>query len=183
MIFAFLLLIFLGIPSLVLLFGALLLNLSRPRSGRIVTAVGALLLLAGIASLAVVMRTMGPGHSGFVAQGTSPDGKEYCIVQTWKDWGEPYQVSFYIRDADGVWRWNYLAHQDIAWRSAQVEFDQGTAFVFRNGNLFREMALPSDTVELAAILPGYRHHFCPPTYSAEDVFAFHTAQFVTQRKE
>ena len=118
-----------------------------------------------------------PGQSKILARGTSPMGQEYCIVQTYKGWAEPYQVSFYIRDGSGMWRWNYLAHQDIAWHSAIVTFTNGMAQVSRDGRPYRDVPMPTNTVDLARIEPGYRDEYCPSNFSAEDVLLFHNKRF------
>jgi hypothetical protein len=118
-----------------------------------------------------------PGQSRIVAHGTSPMGREFCIVQTYKSWAEPYQVSFYIRDSAGVWRWNYLAHQDFAWRSATVDFDNGIAHVSSGGHRYREILLPTNTVDLTKIEPGYRNEYCPSNFTAADILSFHNKWF------
>lgn len=63
------------------------------------------------------------------------------IVQSYSAFGEPYRVSFYMRDKGGVWRWAYLEHEDLAWRSAEVRFTTGVATVFRNGRPFSTIPL------------------------------------------
>jgi len=123
------------------------------------------------------MMMIGVGKSGIVARGVSPEGREYCIIQTFKGWAEPYQVSFYIRDAAGVWRWNYLAHQDNAWNSATVTFSGGVAHVNRDGRFYRDVELPTNTVDLANIQPGYRSEYSPSNFTAEDIFSFHNKKY------
>ncbi|MDP7062573.1 MAG: hypothetical protein QF489_06545 [Planctomycetota bacterium] len=118
-----------------------------------------------------------PGMSGVLAQGKSPTGQEFCVVQTYKGLTEPYQVSFYIRDADRIWRWNYLEHQGTAWRNASVEFADGEALVFRNGKPFRKIAMPTDTVDLATVPGGYVDYYCPPEFSVQDVLVFHNQNY------
>jgi len=86
---------------------------------------------------------VGLGRSGIITSGTLPDGREYCVVQTYRDLVEPYQVSLYVRDIAGTWDWYYLEHEDNAWRDARVEFHDGHATVHRNGELFREIELSS----------------------------------------
>lgn len=132
-------------------------------------------LFMGIITAWIV--SMRPCQSKVLAHGYSPEGREYCIVQTFKGLTEPYQVSFYIRDPDGIWRWNYLEHEDNGWKSAKVSFSQGLAAIERNGQAFKEMEIPSDSVDLAAVLPGYRDEYCPSDYSVEDVLVFHNRQY------
>lgn len=114
-----------------------------------------------------------PWQSKILTHGKSPDGLEYCVVQTYKDFVEPYQVSFYIRDTNGLWRWNYLEHEDGGWRSARVAFSNGTALVFRNGEHFRDVPPPTGMVEVATVPSDYRDDYCPARFSAEDVLRFH----------
>jgi hypothetical protein len=120
---------------------------------------------------------IGAGRSGIVARGSSPEGREYCIVQTYKGWTEPYQVSFYIRDASGVWRWNYLAHQDTVWNSATVTFSGGMAHVNHDGSPVRDIPLPTNTVDLTKIEPGYRDDYSPSNFTPEDILSFHNKKF------
>jgi hypothetical protein len=102
---------------------------------------------------------------------------EYCVVQTFKDLGEPYQVSFYIRDTNGVWRWNYLEHEDIAWRSASVKFSNDKAIVYRNGIDFKEIAMPTGTIDLASVPGGYVDYYCPSEFAAQDVLNNHNNKY------
>jgi hypothetical protein len=120
---------------------------------------------------------IGAGRSGIVVQGTSPEGRQYCIIQTYKGWVEPYQVSFYIRDTSGIWRWNYLAHQDRAWKSATVTFSGGTAHVIRDGQHYRDILLPTNTVDLATVEPGYRGDYSPSNFTPQDILAVHNQKF------
>ena len=139
----------------------------------VLTILTAVLVLPGAAYVAWVR----PGQSGILVQGQSPDGQEFCVVQTFKGLVEPYQVSFYIRDTNRVWRWNYLEHEDTAWRSASVEFVTGKAIVSRNGKPFREVGMPTGTVTLASVPGGYVDDYCPPEFTVEDVLRFHNAKY------
>lgn len=132
----------------------------------------ACLLLSLLLILTFAMRAA-PGWGGILARGASPEGHEYLVVQTFQNFAEPYRVSFYIRDEDKLWRWHYLEHEDMAWRSAKVDFSNQIARVSRNGAFFREIPLPTNTVDLATVLPGYQSDYCPSHFTAEDVLAFH----------
>jgi len=169
-------LIIFGIPLLCIGFGLACL-LSKASGGKLFLGIGIGILCFYAVVAAGYMMMIGAGRSGIVAQGTSPNGKEYCIVQTYKGWTEPYQVSFYIRDASGIWRWNYLAHQDTVWSSAAVTFSNGVAHVSRDGHAYRDISLPTDTVDLMKIKPGYRDHYCPSNFTAEDILSFHNKKF------
>ena len=140
---------------------------------------GSLLVLITLFLGVVVayMVSVRPWQSKVLSHGYSPDGREYCIVQTFKDLVEPYQVSFYVRDADGTWRWNYLEHEDNGWKSASVKFSGGSAKVERNGAPFKDIKLPTDQVDLPNVLPGYRDRYCASALSVEEVFAFHNQKY------
>jgi len=142
--------------------------------GRIIAGLGTVLLLVFLAPLAYHLFLGGPWLTRIVTQGTSPSGQEYCIVQAFQNLAEPYQISFYVRDTNGVWRWNYLDHEGYAWWNAGVEFSGAQALVSRNGKPFREITMPTGTVDLASIPSGYKNHYCPSEFTVDDVFAFHT---------
>ena len=132
------------------------------------------LLIGIIASWLLSIR---PWQSKVLAHGFSPEGREYCVVQTFRDVVEPYQVSFYIRDDQGVWRWNYLEHEDNGWRSATVNFTDSSAMIKRNGVPFKELKIPSGQVDLSTVLPGYRDQYCDKDFSVEEVLAFHNQKY------
>lgn len=136
-------------------------------------------ILAAVLAIPVVsyLAWVRPWQSRILTQGMSPEGREFCIVQTFVNFVEPYQVSFYIRDANRIWRWNYLEHEDVAWRSASVEFSKGNALVCRNGKPFREIEMPTDTVNLASVTGGYVDNYCPADFTAQDVLKFHNDKY------
>lgn len=156
-------------PALLIYFGLRRAKRSHGR-GRIMTGFGAVLLLVVLAPLAYHLFLGGPWHTRVVTHGTSPSGQEYCVLQAFQDLGEPYQISFYIRDTNGVWRWNYLDHEGYAWRSADVAFSAEHAQVSRNGKPFRDIQIPTGTVDLATIPAGYRNHYAPAELSVEQLF-------------
>ena len=139
-----------------------------------------MLLLGVVAAWLVSIR---PWQSKVLAQGYSPEGREYCVVQTFKNLVEPYQVSFYVRDSDGIWRWNYLEHEDDGWKSARVTFPAGSARIERNGSQFKEIEIPNDQVDLTTVLPGYRYQYCDSGFSVDDVLAFHNQKYRPCRLE
>jgi Uncharacterized membrane protein len=111
-----------------------------------------------------------------LAQGFSPEGREYCVAQTFNNIIEPFQVSFYMRDSEGIWRWSYLAHQDYSWSRVRVDFQNGKADVFKRGKFMRSIdayvPLPADhpprdsaTYDLSADL------------GVDDVFKAHNSKF------
>lgn len=140
--------------------------------GRIMLGFGAVLFLLVLIPLAYHLYFGGPWHTRIVTQGTSPSGQEYCVVQTFQDLVEPYQISFYIRDTNRVWRWNYLDHEGYAWRTASVAFSATQAMVFCNDELFQNIPMPTGSVDIAAVSKGYAHFYCPAEFAVEDVFEF-----------
>lgn len=161
----------LGGPALLIVFGSRAAKRGLPR-GRIMFGVGVVLLLVVFAPLAWHLYLGGPWHSRIVTQGISSSGQEYCVVQTFQDWVEPYQISFYIRDTNRVWRWNYLDHEGYAWRTASASFTGDKVTVHRNGKPYRSMEMPTGTVDIASVPKGYANYYCPADFTVEDVFEF-----------
>jgi hypothetical protein len=152
---------------------------SRPRSAlvRVMSLAGLGVCLLPLVAVGSYVAMMGPGRSAILTEGMSPSGQEYCVVQTFKDLLEPYQVSFYLRDTEGMWRWYYLEHEDSAWRSASVRFAGSKAIVSRNGKPFREVSIPTDPADATSVPAGYREQDCPANFSVQDVFAFHNERY------
>jgi hypothetical protein len=171
------LVILIGTPILLLYLGIKQIKTSRSTGGKILIGIGVTVLLVYLTGIGAYVIWVGPGQSRILTQGKSPEGLEYCVVQTFKDLVEPYQVSFYIRDTNRLWRWNYLEHEDVAWRSAAVDFSNGLARVSRNGIFFREVPLPTNVVDLATVLPGYLDEYCPSNFTVEEVFKYHSEHF------
>ena len=142
-----------------------------------ITIAALILLTLFLGVITMWLVSIRPWQSKVLAHGFSPDGREYCVVQTFKDLIEPYQVSFYIRDKEGIWRWNYLEHEDDGWKSATVVFSGETAQIQRDGVLFKEFALPTDKVDLSKVLRGYSHHYCESGFSVDDIFTFHNHRY------
>jgi hypothetical protein len=144
-------------------------------SGSRVGLVLSLSLLVGWAAWIVgsVVR-IGPGQSGIVCRGFSPEGQEYCVVQTFKDFVEPYQVSFYLRDAEGTWQWHYLAHDDGTWRPTVVEFTAEAVRISRKGKLEREIPRPGAVIRQ---FPDYEKSNLPRALTAADVAADHDRRY------
>jgi hypothetical protein len=163
----------LAVPVICIGLGLARVTISQTLTPGLFLRVGLGVACAYVILVLAYVSTVGPGRSGIVAQGTSPEGRQYCIVQTYKGLIEPYQVSFYIRDPSGVWMCNPLAHQDFAWRSATVTFSNGIGHIAREGELFRDVPVLTNSVDLASVLPGYRDFYCPSNFTAEDVLSFH----------
>lgn len=170
-----------GTPLLLLTVGVRRSKRGRSTGATVMLASGFSICAAYIAAIVTFIIWVGPYRSGIVLHGRSPDGREYCVVQTYKTLGlvgEPYQVSFYIRDADRVWHWNYLAHEDNAWRGVKVVFADGVVRVSANGRPRREIPMPAGTVDVAAVQQGgLRDAYLPAEFSAEEVLQWHNAKF------
>ena len=125
------------------------------RRGRIMVAAGAIPLLVMVFLVGGYLYWACPGHSKILTEGTSPSGQEYCVLQVHNgSLTEPYTVSFWIRDTNGVWRWNYLDHESLAWGSAVVTFSAEQAHVSSDGEPFRDIQMPGGIVDMAAN-PGH----------------------------
>ena len=134
-------LVMVGVPLVLINLGLHALKQNRPASGWSVIGVAGAIGLSILICAAWFVYFAGPWHTGILAQGTSPDGREYCIVQAYQNAVEPYGVDFYIRDASGAWHRHYLEHEDLAWRSAEVRFSGNEALVARNGKPFATISL------------------------------------------
>ncbi len=175
---ALLLLFLIGlVPILCLGVGIRRFRKSRTRGSAALLAMGAILFLAYPLATYAAITWVGPGQSGVLTYGYSPEGMEYCVVQTYKHILEPYKVSFYIRDADGIWHWNYLEHEDVAWRAAHVEFEGDRILVFRNGKQLREIPTPTEGVDIDSLPTGYRHQYCPAEFTLKDVVQAHHRRY------
>lgn len=167
------LVVFVGFPVLCLALGVVRLKTHGWRGARLLLGFGTGTVASYLVLLSAYIVWVGPGRSGILTQGRSPEGREYLVVQSFKNMVELYQVSFYVRDEVGTWHWNDLEHEDAAWHSATVTFSNGAAQVRRNGNPFREIALPAKPVDLAQVGPADHNHFCPATFTVDEVVAFH----------
>lgn len=133
------LLLFFGTPVVCLIL------LYRNREGpfpwrrRALLGVSGSVLLTWLTLVGGYVVHVGPWRSGILCQGVSPEGQEYFAVQTFKGFIEPYQVSFYIRDARGVWQWHALGHDDDAWRGIAVKFTPEAIVVTHTGSYRREI--------------------------------------------
>ncbi len=137
------LVVLVGLPVLCIVAGVVRLKTLGWRSARVLLTFGTGVLGFYLALLVAYIVSVGPWRSGILTQGKLPEGREFCVVQSFKDMFEPYQVSFYVRDEAGVWHWNYLEHEDVAWRTAAVTFSNSVAYVSRNGVPFDEVVLPA----------------------------------------
>ena len=80
-----------------------------------------------------------------------------------------------MRDADGAWRWQYLAHEDNAWRNVRVSFSGDAVSVYRKGHPVRSLPLQAGDVNRAAMREG--DDYLPAAYAADDVLKWHNAKF------
>jgi len=147
--FAVLIGLFFGVP---LGAGFFLFRLSKTANSpfrQIGFGLGGPVLLAWVGMFVAYLARLGPGQSGMLAQGFSPEGREFCVVQKFQDFFEGYRAAFYLRDATGVWQWVYLAHDDNTWKPATVEFTPTSVRIIRHGVLQREIPRRGDTIEPA----------------------------------
>lgn len=165
----------LGAPVLLIAFGWRAAKRGLLR-GRIMCGFGAVLLLAVLMPVVYHLYLGGPWHTRIVTKGISPSGQEYCVVQAFQDLAEPYQISFYIRDTNRIWRWNYLDHEGYAWRTASASFTGDKVTIYRNGKPYRSMEMPTGTVDIASVPKGYANYYCPAEFTVEDVFELHREQ-------
>ena len=117
----------------------------------------------------------GHANTKILTQGFSPEGREYCVVQVFM--GEPFQVTFYMRDPDGVWHDEFVA-QDFyyAWDYARVAFENGKANVYLSSDSFRSPSVIMRSFDIPSSLPtntcGHQHKdlSASAAQSVEDVF-------------
>jgi len=167
-----------GTPTYLLVFGIKRHRRLHSGGAKLMIGTGMAIFLIYLSAIAAHVVAVGPYRSGILSQGTSPDGAEYCVVQTYKPLGliaEPYQVSFYMRDADRVWRWQYLAHEDDAWRDVAVAVSGGKARVSHRGSPVRELSLPTGSINTNTMREGV--DYLPASYSAEDIQKWHNTKF------
>jgi hypothetical protein len=167
-----------GTPTSLLVFGIKRHRRLHSLGAKVMIGTGLVIFLVYLSAIVSHVVAVGPYRSGILAKGTSPDGAEYCVVQTYKPLGligEPYQVSFYMRDADRIWRWQYLAHQDDAWRDVAVDFSGGKAQVSHSDYPVRELSLPTGGIDTGKMREG--DNYLPASYSAADVLKWHNTKF------
>jgi hypothetical protein len=148
-------------------------NRKSRNARRVHRGVGIALLLAWSGSFLAVGIQIRPWQSGILAQGRSPDGQEYCVVQTFQGFIEPYRVSLYVRDPDRVWHWHYLAHQDNSWPSATVEFTDDSIVIREDGVVRRRHPRKLEPVDAAGVRTGNSLTYYPAHFTVEDVAAAH----------
>lgn len=110
---------------------------------------------------------IGPWRGGVVAAGRLSDGRDYCIVQRFQDLAEPFRVSLFVRNDARVWKWYYLDHEDNGWMSGGAELDGRIMRVRRNGVPFRDVAIDTAAINVAALPPEERYAFRAASYSPE----------------
>lgn len=167
-----------GTPVCMLIFGIKRHKRLHSTGAKLMIGTGSAICLGYLFTIVSYIAEVGPYRSGILSQGISPDGAEYCVVQTYKPLGllaEPYQVSFYRRDVDRIWRWEYLAHQDNAWRDVTVAFRDGKVQVSHRGYPVRELSLPTARIDAQTMHEG--DDYLPASYSAEDVLKWHNTKF------
>ena len=175
-----LLLLVIGVPLVLVWVGSRSMIRARSTVTRVFAGVVAACSVAVLSLVGWWLVLVVPDNSGVVASGMSPGEREFCVVQTYSgDWAEPYQVSLYVRDDAGMWRWHYLEHEDFAWQSARVEITGGDAVVYRNGERFAEFELASGPAEPEVIKPNAYNDLktLSPELTFEDVAQLHHEKF------
>ena len=105
----------------------------------------------------------GPWHEKILDRGTTPDGRDYALVQR-RD--EPFGIELYVRSPGIGWVFHYVDHEVFPWRfGGHVEFSDGTASVFRGQKLYKSIDLePPETTG------PYDQPRAPASFSAADLF-------------
>jgi hypothetical protein len=163
-----------GVPPLAIFFLFRLRKGARSWGRQIVFGLSGAALLAWVGMVVGYLMRLGPGQSGILAQGFSPEGREFCVVQKFQDFVEGYRAAFYLRDAAGAWQWVYLAHDDNTWKPTTVEFTPTSVRISRRGVVQREIPRRGETIEqgldgarenrpaqlsAAELAAGYQHGF------------------------
>lgn len=112
-----------------------------------------------------------PFTSGVIVEASAPTGEQACVVQTFKG-AEPYQVSIYVRRANGPWTWHYLAHQDTRWRRCRIEFEGDALRVYTGARLRKTFSLAE-----AALRPWDAGYDLPASYTPRQIAAHHNEHF------
>ena len=146
------------LPIWLLVSGILRVADGRRGAGRIAVATVWLLFTAF-----ALDSTFGPWHEKILDRGTTPDGRDYVLVQRRH---EPFGIEFYVRSPGIGWVFHYVEHETFPWRSGgHVEFTDGTASVFRGSKLYKTIDLkPPETTD------PYDSPRAPASLSAEDLF-------------
>ncbi len=130
------------------------------RRGAVRIAVAAVWLLFAAFALDSLF---GPWHEKILDRGTTPDGRDYALVQR-RD--EPFGIELYVRSPGIGWVFHYVDHEVFPWRSGgHVEFSDGTASIFRGSRLYKSIDLkPPETAD------PYDPPRAPASVSAADLF-------------
>jgi hypothetical protein len=177
-VFLAVLVLLIGTPTCLLVFGIKRHRRLHSLGAKVMIGTGMVIFLVYLSAIVAHVVAVGPYQSGILAKGISPDGSEYCVVQTYQPLGligEPYQVSFYMRDADRIWRRQYLAHQDNAWRDVAVDFNGGKVQVSHRGYPVRELSPPTGGIDTGTMHEG--GDYLQASYSAEDVMKWHNTRY------
>lgn len=84
LIWVLLLALLVGVPLLSVGLGLWKLKTCRSTSGQVLLGSGIAVLCAYLFVVLGYIAIVAPGRSGIVAKGISPEGREYCVVQTFK---------------------------------------------------------------------------------------------------
>ena len=160
------------LPPLVLLVGLQRFRRSGSYVAGVAAVLGGIVCVMSLLGVGTVVELI--GQNQVLAEGLSPEGREYCVIQSRKRLCLfDNRVSFYVRDPEGVWRRAYLAHEDMGWRSVKVEFEDGVARVFQDGMHERDIELPKQPIDHSPELRGYLDDYFPAHYSVKDLADWH----------
>jgi len=95
-----------------------------------------------------------PGADGIVAQRSLPDGTLLLVTQTHGTSDLAYEVEFFFKSPKDEWRRCYLDHDDSAWRSGRIEYDEATkvATIWDGSTLRGRFAVHSKKWELPDVV-------------------------------
>lgn len=89
----------------------------------------------------LVLRSVGPGGDGVIAELQLPDGSHLEVSQKWngwESWSEPYTVSLHTLEEDGSWKWHYVDHEAGRWYKGRLEHNESAGTVeLHNGKTLR----------------------------------------------
>ena len=76
-----------------------------------------------------------PWRGGLVASGTSPDGTQCVVTQSWNGFngGEFYSVRLHARKPGEQWLWHYIDHEATRWQSCKMTFSEDGSRLFTVG--------------------------------------------------
>ena len=142
--------LFLGIVLSALMLPPLWMLISGIKhKGRIRMMVGGACFVVVFAFGVFLVDSFCPRHERILDHGTTPDGREYALIQL--NNGEPYNLELFVRNGKGDWVFNYVDHEIWPIRSgAYVGFSDDAARVFCGNKLFKTVEIYPKSYEGSA---------------------------------